>query len=652
MSALDWVFILAPLGVVFAAGYFTRRYMRSVADFLSCGRLANRYLLAVSKGEMAAGAVVFVATFERVSQAGFNLSWWQWLQIPVTFIVAISGFVIYRYRETRAMTLAQFFEIRYSKAFRLFTGGLGFVAGLINFGIIPVVGARFITVFLGLPLSVPLFGHAVPTHILLMAVLLSITVFITLSGGIVTIMVTDCIEGIISQLIYLAIIVGLLMMFDWSVISETLSSTKENHSLLNPFNASGIEDFNLWFILMSIFITTYGTMAWQNASAYNSAAISAHESRMATVLGHWREQGKVAVVTLLTLCAITFLNHPDFAHQSAAAHSLIDHISQPQIQKQMTVPVALSELLPLGLKGLFCAVLLMGIFGGDSTHLHSWSSMFVQDILVPVQKKPFSPRRHIFILRLAVIGVAVFAFVFGALFQQTEYISMWWQVTMGLYVGGAGAAIIGGLYWKKGTTAGAWASMITGSSLCAGGILLRQIWGKDFPLNGIQVAFFGSLIAISVYVIVSLLTNRRDFDMDRMLHRGEHSAEGIAKPSRSTARRSWFSKLIGADTHFTTGDKWIAGGLCFWSLGWFLIVLTGSVWNLVSPWPDSVWSKYWHIAGIGIPVTITFITSIWFTLGGIRDIRILFRRLRTEKVDIRDDGTVVRDHVRSQEKEG
>ena len=34
---------------------------------------------------------------------------------------------------------------------------------------------------------------------------------------------------------------------------------------------------------------------------------------------------------------------------------------------------------------------------------------------------------------------------------------------MAVYVGGAGAAIIGGLYWKKGTTAGATSALFTGS---------------------------------------------------------------------------------------------------------------------------------------------------------------------------------------------
>lgn len=89
------------------------------------------------------------------------MGWWSWIQFPVWFLVVISGFVIYRYRETRAMTLAQFFEIRYSRSFRVFTGILGFGAGIVNFGIIPVVGARFIAYFLGFPATARAKGRSI-----------------------------------------------------------------------------------------------------------------------------------------------------------------------------------------------------------------------------------------------------------------------------------------------------------------------------------------------------------------------------------------------------------------------------------------------------------------------------------------------------------
>lgn len=638
--------VALPLAAVLCLGLSVRRYMKSVANFMSAGRMAGPYLLAVSRGELEAGAVVFVALFEVIRHAGFSLTWWGWITVPVVIVVAISGFVVYRYRETRAMTLAQFFELRYSKNFRLFTGFLGFAAGLVNFGIIPAVGARFLVYFLGLPPSVVLFSHALPTYIPLMAVLLGITLCLTLSGGLITVMVTNCLEGILSQIFYLIIIAALLCLFKWTEISEILSRAEPGQSLLNPLDSMGLKDFNLWYVLMGLFVAIYGTMAWQNSSSYNAAAISPHASVMGGILGRWREMGKGAIITLLAVCAVTFLEHPDFAAQAAPAHQVVAQIENPQIRTQMEVPVAVSYLLPLGIKGIFCAVLLMGIFGGDATHLHSWGSIFVQDVLVPLRKKPFGPKQHVRILRLSILGVAGFAFLFGSLFQQTEYIVMWWSVTMAIYVGGAGACIIGGLYWGKGTTAAAWAALIAGSGLSVGGILARQVWGEAFPLNGIQVSFFATLTAIALYVAVSLLTCRKEFDMDRLLHRGRYAGlrqivDGQSVVPPAAKRKVSWGRLIGFDENFSLADKWIAGSLFAWSVVWFGVFAAGTVWNLLAPWPLSAWSAYWHFAGIGVPIFIAFVTAIWFTWGGVRDIRSLFRHLREQKVNHLDDGTVV-----------
>jgi SSS family solute:Na+ symporter len=74
---------------------------------------------------------------------------------------------------------------------------------------------------------------------------------------------------------------------------------------------------------------------------------------------------------------------------------------------------------------------------------------------------------------------------------------------------------------------------------------------------------------------------------------------------------------------------------------WFLVFLVGTAWNLIAPWPLSVWSSFWNVVGIGIPVFIAVVTGIWFTWGGIKDVRDLFRRLRQEKINHLDDGTVV-----------
>ena len=309
----------------------------------------------------------------------------------------------------------------------------------------------------------------------------------------------------------------------------------------------------------------------------------------------------------------------------------------------MRIPIATSYLLPAGIKGIFCVVMLMGIFGGDATHLHSWGSIFIQDVLVPLRRKPFDARQHVRLLRLSILGVGLFAFTFGILFRQTEYIVMWWAVTGAIYMGGAGAAVIGGLYWNKGTTAGAWVALLTGSTLATGGILIREWAGSAFPLNGMEISSLAALIAIVLYISVSLLTCKEDFNMDRMLHRGRYAAvstmlgDTVAQPRTKVS----LGRLIGLDERFTSGDKWIAGMLFGWSLFWFLVFMAGTLWNWVAPWPAGAWSTYWHITGIGLPIFLATVTGIWFTWGGLRDMRSLFRRLRQIRENPLDDGTVV-----------
>src|SRR5580704_12612377 len=133
MHPLDWILVFIPLAVVLAFALYTNRYVKGVADFLSAGRCAGRYLLANAKGEADSGLASTMSRFEIFLVSGFVVTYWEKLTYPIVLLVAISGFVLYRFRETRALTLAQFFEIRYSRNFRLFMGALAFLGGILNF---------------------------------------------------------------------------------------------------------------------------------------------------------------------------------------------------------------------------------------------------------------------------------------------------------------------------------------------------------------------------------------------------------------------------------------------------------------------------------------------------------------------------------------
>ena len=54
-----------------------------------------------------------------------------------------------------------------------------------------------------------------------------------------------------------------------------------------------------------------------------------------------------------------------------------------------------------------------------------------------------------------------------------------------------------------------------------------------------------------------------------------------------------------------------------------------------------MWSTFWHISAIGLPIFLAVVTGIWFTWGGVRDIATLVRRLREASVNPLDDGTVI-----------
>jgi SSS family solute:Na+ symporter len=313
-----------------------------------------------------------------------------------------------------------------------------------------------------------------------------------------------------------------------------------------------------------------------------------------------------------------------------------------QIQEQMQIPIAIAHMLPPVVKDVFCALMVIEMLNGAANRGQSWGGIWIQDVVVPLRKTLLGPERHLFLLKLSVVGVLLFFFAFGALFRQTQYIIMWFSIASTIFMGGAGSVIIGGLYWKKGTSAAAWCALISGSTLSVTGIVLHEIYGKAF-LNGTQVSFFASLISIAVYIVVSLLTCREDFNMDRMLHRGKYEVikKLTGEETKQFKARNPLLRAIGVDEDFSLGDKIIAAGLFAWMMLWIVVFVVGTAWNLTSPWSLATWFSYWHITAIGIPLVITFVTAIWFTWGGTRDIYRLFWRLKRERVNVLDDGTVI-----------
>jgi len=130
-----------------------------------------------------------------------------------------------------------------------------------------------------------------------------------------------------------------------------------------------------------------------------------------------------------------------------------------------------------------------------------------------------------------------------------------------------------------------------------------------------------------------------------MLHRGKYAIETKPGESPATAKRRFtWGSILGFSYEFTLGDKILSISLFVWNIFWFCVFLVGTIWYWLRPWPLQTWGYFWYYTGIVLPFVIGIVTTIWFTWGGIRDLKRLFVALRTIKRNKLDDGVVVGHH--------
>ncbi len=662
MAPVDWSIVIAVLGVMVVGVFLSRQHMKSVADFLAAGRTAGRYAISMATGIAGLGAITIVGLLEMNYVAGFSMTWWGFTMSVVILILTVSGWVIYRFRQTRALTLAQFFEARYSRNFRVFAGLIAFLSGLINFGIFPAVGARFFIYFCGLPAALPIFGLMVPTYPLVMAVLLVLALFFVFSGGQIAVIITDFAQGLFVNIVFIVIVLYLYTQVDWSQIIEALAAAPQEASLINPFKTSHIEDFNLLYFIIGIVGVVYGAMSWQGTQAYNSSAKNAHEAKMAGVLGNWKGFPQNLFILFVPIIIYTVMHHPDFSAIATNVQGVLAGLGSEALQNQLRGPVTLTMLLPVGLMGAFAAVMLAAFVSTHDTYLHSWGSIFIQDVVMPFRRKPFTRKQHLLALRLSILGVAVFIFLFSLLFQQSQYIFLFFAITGAIFAGGSGAVIIGGLYWRRGTAPAAWGALITGSGIAVGGILMHQLPKELFEsspliasraaqawwilrhwlynINGQQYWAVAMGASALMYVTISLLGRTQPTDLDRVLHRGEYAVAGETEVVNAQPSRGW--RMLGMGREFTRGDRIIYIATYAHTGIWILIFIVGTIYNLHHDVPDEAWANFWRIYFF-IQVAFSIFVLLWFSIGGFRDIAMMLKRLRVMQRDEADDGMVGHD---------
>ncbi len=746
MSLLDWLIVVIPVIFVAGMGFYSRKYVRGVADFLSAGRVCGRYVICASDVANAISIITLVAYVEVHYKTGFAISFWQGLMTPLGMLLALSGYCVYRFRETKAMSLGQFLEMRYNRPFRIFAASLRSITEILANSIMPAIAARFFICFLDLPLKINIIGLSIPTFLLVIVVCLTLAILILCMGGTLAMVITDAIQGMFCFPLIVVFIFFILYNFSWNnEIVPVMMDRVQRESFINPYDVSNLRDFNLFLIVFWIFHKIFHRASFIGGGL-SSAARNAHEQKMAAILGAWRGQISTIFYVLIALTIITLLNHRNF---SSEAKNIRDKISSniskelitdkaqrvsfnrairavPAQKHQIGVDPPLSQnhnldtpvlevahkklmelngtsggnvkfqqyrtlfhqemlatsmrqLLPSGLSGLFVLLMVLAMISTDNSRIYSAAVTVTQDVILPLKKKSFTLKQHVWVLRLVSIGIGVIFVLCSNFMAQLDYIQLFMTIVLSMWLGGCAPVMIFGLYSRFGTTAGAFTSLIAGMVLSLEAILIKRNWADivypwldkngfvepvgdllttvsspfnpyivwemnpvKFPVNSYETSFLIFLFTFFLYIIVSYFTMKEPFNLDRMLHRGKYNIDGEKKEALKFTFHHLFKKILGITKDYTTGDKVIAYALFFQSFIWsFLCSFVGViVWNAITPWPLEWWGNYFFLILIAIPLCLSVISVFWFGIGGFIDLFRLFRDLKDRVENPLDNGQV------------
>ncbi len=747
MDLLGWLIVLVPVAAILCIGIYTKKYIRDIADYLAAGRVAGRYVICV--GDVSAGlsVITLVAMVESQYQSGKGLGFWSSVMIPISLVLSLTGYCIYRFRQTRSLSIGQFLEMRYSRSFRIVAATIRTISEMMANAIAPAVAARFFIYLLGFSHTIHIGPFAIPTFSLVMGLVIILALCLIWPGGRVSLIVTDCIQGLITYPIFVIFTIYVLTEFSFvKEMAPTLLDRVPGESFLNPYDVAALRDFNLFALFVNIFGGILNRAAWIGNDT-STCARTPHEQKMAGILGTWRNGFCLVMCTLLTTSVYTTLNYARFSDEAKAIRTTLVHTVASEViadnaelrnkviaatdaipaQKhiigqdpplsrkdnpdamylntirqelpegtqgnvifgelktlyyQMMLPSMIRHNFPMVLMGLFCLLMILLMISTDSARIFNASSTIVQDVIMPFRKTPFTKEQHFKTLRLCTLCVCVFFFTFSTFMSQLDYISMFLTITTSLWLGAAGPIMLGGLYTRFGTTAGAWGSLVVGSGTAVGGITVQQTWAAyiypwlhhmgwvgsidtffkfvtsytsplvvwemnsvKFPINSVEIYFLAMIGGILAYVICSLLSRQPKFNLDQMLHRGKYSvaSDKIAEEEKFRwTFKQIYNKIVGITPEYTRGDKIITWSVLIYSLGYqFLVCFVGVIiWNSFSPFTEKQWTYFFFFNYLILPIVIGVISTVWFVTGGIVDMRQMFKDLANRKADQNDDGWV------------
>ena len=529
-TTLDWWIVgIYLLGAVLV-GVVVNKYIHNVSDYMVGGRASGTALNAATFIGTGLGLVtIMYASIEGFSK-GFSYMVLGLVGLTSGLVLGSTGFVIRRLREYALTTLPEYFERRYSRRVRVTAGIICALAGILNMGLFPKMGATFITYATGLGrteqaavaegpattqpatqvAAADTAGPAPETPTaekararqelmvnVITSLLIALVLLYTVLGGMVSVIVTDYVQFVI-----LSIGLGLGLYFclehpmlGWDRMVETLR-VHRGEAAFNPVHP---QSYGWLWVLWMFLHGGMGAVLWAPEASRMLTAKDPQTTKRTFFFASPGQFVRLAIPCLFAIAAFCFVS------QSAelTAHFFPEGLSGKPVHPEQAMPLLMGKIVPTGLLGLLVAGLMAAFMSTHDSYFLCWSSVITRDIVNPLRRRELTDKQQILLTRIIILCIGVFLLVWGVWYELPESVWNYMAVTGSVYFCGAASVLIGGLYWKRASSAGAMAAMLGGLISVVIIFLPKHITGNT-SLMGL-VGLGNYLFCAIVFVVFSLL---------------------------------------------------------------------------------------------------------------------------------------------------
>lgn len=423
-----------------------------------------------------------ISTIHLVSlaQEGYvnGLAYGNFEWMATFLLIVLSLFFAPFYIRSRVATLPDFLEKRYNRACRDWLTVLSIISAVfIHIGFSLYTGALVLK---------GMFGIDVNTSIIITALL---TGAYTIIGGLLAVVMTESVQTIILILgSACVLVIGFVAVGGWGGLADAVEPVK-----LTILRTAAETPTLPWY---SVFLgyPIIGLWYWCADQTIVQRVLGAKDERQARLGPLFAGFIKILPVFLFVLPGLIALGLTRQGKLPAPANSA-DIYS-----------VMINNLLPVGLKGLVAAALLAALMSTVSGALNSIATLFTLDIYK--RWRPETPERKLtFIGRIVTLVAMIAAILWSPLVSHFQSIFQGIVAVICYISPPITAVFLWGVFWKKASAAGAYATLSFGSGL--GLVVFFLDWFKDktgWNIPSMMATFYLFVICSAILVIVSLKT--------------------------------------------------------------------------------------------------------------------------------------------------